>query len=455
MKNIKYLNLLVFGLPLFCFTSCKKYLDAKPNISLEIPNTVADLQAILNYGVHGSTTAQIGSDDYYTPYPQWQSINGTFNQDNYYWNLPNLQSSNGDWEILYSDIFNQNVVLDNISTVSLGNQSADTRDQVKAQALFNRAFLFFEVEKIFGQPYKPATANTDLGICLRTTSSVTAPSSRATVQQSYNQIISDLRTGVAVLSQSVPAQNLATKQAAYDLLARVYLSMEDYKNALTAANSALAIQNKLLDFNTLNPSTTYPMPTPRTNNEIVFYTNPVGAGSLTSSHALVDTLLYASYSDNDLRKTIYFKHSALGGYTFNGGYEKNQEAYTFSGLATDELYLIKAECEARAGNVNNAAMNDLNALLVTRWKAGTFVPYTAASATDALNQILLERRKELIWRGIRWDDLRRLNQDPNYAVTLKRNLNGIVYSLPPDDPHYAFLLPPDVIQLGGVPQNPR
>jgi hypothetical protein len=100
-------------------------------------------------------------------------------------------------------------------------------------------------------------------------------------------------------------------------------------------------------------------------------------------------------------------------------------------------------------------MNDLNTLLMTRWKTGTFVPYQAANADDALQQILTERKKELLFRGTRWADLRRLNKDSKFAMTLTRIINGVTYTLPPNDPRYAMPIPDNEISLSGIPQNAR
>jgi hypothetical protein len=124
-------------------------------------------------------------------------------------------------------------------------------------------------------------------------------------------------------------------------------------------------------------------------------------------------------------------------------------------LATDEIYLIRGECYARAGN-KDAALTDLNTLMIKRWKNnGTWVPFTATDANDALGKILTERRKELCFRGTRWSDLRRSNKEAQFAITLTRVVNLQTYTLPPNDQRYVLPLPPDVIRLTGMPQNPR
>jgi hypothetical protein len=84
-----------------------------------------------------------------------------------------------------------------------------------------------------------------------------------------------------------------------------------------------------------------------------------------------------------------------------------------------------------------------------------FVPITADNETKALKIILEERRKELVTRGLRWSDLRRLNMDPRFQVTLERTYNGEIYQLLPDDKRYTFPIPQDEIDRSGLEQNDR
>jgi hypothetical protein len=124
------------------------------------------------------------------------------------------------------------------------------------------------------------------------------------------------------------------------------------------------------------------------------------------------------------------------------------------------MYLIRAECLARGGD-KTAAMNDLNTLLRARWAkdpitgASLYVDQTAIDADNALRIILNERRKELVLRATRWIDLRRLNQDPRFAITLTRNIAGQIYTLPPNDKKYVYPIPDNEIRLSGLQQNPR
>jgi len=93
--------------------------------------------------------------------------------------------------------------------------------------------------------------------------------------------------------------------------------------------------------------------------------------------------------------------------------------------------------------------------LAKRWLTGYFIPLSVATPNEALEIILQERRKELVFRGLRWFDLKRLNKDPRFAVTLKRVIEDKEYILPPNDNKYLFPIPSAVIEMTGIKQNPR
>lgn len=116
------------------------------------------------------------------------------------------------------------------------------------------------------------------------------------------------------------------------------------------------------------------------------------------------------------------------------------------------MYLIKSECEARTGNTGYA-LEDLNALLGKRYSNATpYIPFTTTDAAILLQKILEERRKELLMRGLRWMDIKRLNKE-NANITLVRKAGGQTYTLPPNANYYALPIPTDIIQNSGIKQN--
>jgi hypothetical protein len=191
------------------------------------------------------------------------------------------------------------------------------------------------------------------------------------------------------------------------------------------------------------------------NKEVIFYSRTTSS-NLTAYLVGVraDSNLVASYVADDLRKSLFYSKNADNTFNFRGSYEGSANGFwVFDGIATDELYLIRAECAARAGE-KDAALTDLNSLLVTRWKTNLFTPFATATAPEALAIILTERRKELVHRGLRWTDLRRLNAE-GANITLKRVVNSVAYTLPPNDPRWVLLIPQEVLSLTNMPQNPR
>ncbi|MBO9572090.1 MAG: RagB/SusD family nutrient uptake outer membrane protein, partial [Chitinophagaceae bacterium] len=211
------------------------------------------------------------------------------------------------------------------------------------------------------------------------------------------------------------------------------------------ADSSLELNSVLLDYNLHTPVSTR-RSFSIANPEVIFNNIPY---SQQFSGLSVPADLFESYDDDDLRKEFFFQP---GTNVFRGGYSGAPTLFT--GIATDELLLIRAECRARAGLINEA-LNDLNTLLQNRYKTGEFTPLTAATAEEALALILTERRKELLFRGTRWTDLRRLNQEPGHEVTLTRVVDGITYTLAPNSPLYVFPIPENEIKLTNIPQNIR
>ena len=113
---------------------------------------------------------------------------------------------------------------------------------------------------------------------------------------------------------------------------------------------------------------------------------------------------------------------------------------------------MRGECLARLGQVG-AALENLNTLLLTRWNNA--VPYVPVAETDAavvVDRFLEERRKSLVYRGLRWMDIKRLNKE-NRQIILHRLIAGRSYTLEPNAPYYALPLPIDIIETAGIPQN--
>ena len=452
MRNLKIIYITFFAIAsFFIFPGCEKYLDKKPDLSLAVPSTLADLRALLDgETMNGHTAYQIvSSDDIFADDISWASFGSTL-KNVFIWENIEANSSS-EWSSPYRNIFYSNTVLDLLSKIKLNtDQERNESDHIKGSALFYRADNYFQLSQNFCEPYNATSADALLGLPLRLNNNVQEVETRANLKETYDQILFDLNEAFELLPEKVISKNRPSKVAAKALLARIYLSMELYDKALASANDALQMQSDLLTYSELpgNPSAIYIFP--RFNAEVIYHSQLNNYGKMRSM--FIDSTLISTYDTNDLRLSYYFINTNDGHKNFKNSYTGDYRI--FSGLATDELYLIKSECLARSNKITEA-IQTLNTFLETRWKPGTFVPYVTADADSALDIILNERRKSLVYRGQRWSDLRRLNNDTRTSTTIKRVINGVTYQLTPNDPKYVFLIPQNEIELSGIEQNPR
>lgn len=441
---------------LLLLSSCgKKWLDAKPDKSQVVPKSIKDFQALLDNSAlfninQSSGLGEIGAGDFYINLTAWESLFNVQEKSAYIWaNTENfyMGEQSIDWVNGYQRILNANIVLEGIEKVKPVSAEQQDWNNIKGSALFYRAFDFFNMAQEYCVSYKSTTASNDLGLPLRLEYDVNVKVKRSNLQQTYERITSDLLTAAELLSTKPQYKTRPSKEAAYALLARVYLVMENYEKAGIYADKALQIQSDLLDYSKLNTGASFPLA--RFNTEVIFH-SVFNYGVLLPTRLIVEPALYSAYEVNDCRRNLFFT-IGTNGITYKGSY--NGDRNMFGGLATDELYLIRAEVKARNGELP-AALIDLNHLRRNRWKSN----YKDLQSTDAnvvLGDILQERRKELLFRGIRWTDLRRLNKDSRFAVVMNRSLNGTTYTLQPNDKKYVFPIDEEEIRLSGIEQNER
>jgi tetratricopeptide (TPR) repeat protein len=435
--------------------SCKKdWLNQKPDSNQTVLQSLADFQTLLdNPNIYVSNyLGEVGGDNYFIPEESLSSLMAA-DIHQYLWAYDGYGvSSNTMWTLFYNNTFSVNTILSGLSVITPDSGNSQLYNRVYGAALFWRGFYFNELAQAFCKAYDAATANSDPGIPLRLEANISSMVDRGTVKQTYDRIISDLKESIHYLPLSQDYKTRPTRWAAYAVLARVYLSMGDYGDALKYADSAIYLNSNLLDYNTI-ANRNSGLPDFTQNPEVVLHCVSLTT-DLDASTARIDTILYASYSKNDLRKSLFFKALDTDLYSFQGSYDGGTTGHLFSAPATDEIYLVRAECYARAGNVSNA-MNELNSLLIRRFQTGTFNGYTAGNPADALRLIVTERRKELIMRLTRWTDLRRLNKDTRFATTITRIYHGQTYRLAPTSNWYVWPIPDDEILYSGITQNPR
>lgn len=444
---MKYIHLCRIALAIIVLSSCgRDYLDIKPKGKV-IPSVYKDYRLLLNdaytlptsYGADEWITDDV---EFYDPKGLTYLGNSTFKLHTWQNNVYVSNDDDDMWNDLYKQIYLANVVLNGMKTVTDG--AVTERNQVIGEALVHRAFAYFSLVNLYGKQYDATTAAKDLGVPLLLVPTTDQKLNRASVQAVYDQVFADLNQAVTLLGQTSTTYFEPSLASAYGVLARAALATGKYQDAMAAANAALAIRNKLTDYNQFaNNHTSFPINS--ANPETLLMKLADNSYSWFSISKDLQTVFKDSL--NDLRYQILFTSTTdpMRGYLYYYGEFLSFDTRNL-GPTVAEMYLVKAECEARSGDAN-AAMNDMNTVRQARILKASYQPVTAASADEALVKVLEERRRELCFRGMRLFDLKRLNKDPKFAKTLHHSYNGKQYDIQPNSPMYLFPIAPKLRQL--------
>jgi len=363
---------------------------------------------------------------------------GTFNTYREVWGKSLLTTNpnvSGMWGAGYNAINIVNSVLANISKVNTADQN-----RVKGEALFIRGAMHFELVRFYAKDYTDGNPATNPGIPVVTTPTnstdeITKPS-RNSVQDVYKAVIADLTEAENLL----PLENgvYATKSAAAGILSRVYLQKADYAGARDAANRGIQnAKNKGLLANFMdnfNQSTNTPedifaiqvSDQDGTNNLQLFYSvSTFGArdGDVEVNQKHLN--LYEAGDDRatvtddpdlpDFNTAFYFKFGAFRTTKFRDLYTNVKV------IRLAELYLTRAEANYRLGTTVGATpLNDVNLI---RRRAGL----GNLAAITSVDQIYLERRRELAFEGFGIHDAKRFKRTID---GLPWNDNKLVFPIP-------------------------
>lgn len=417
--------------------ACNKKLDVQPQnqITPDQIKTSSDVLAILAGGyAQMQNSAAFGEKFIDIPdliASQDQVIfRGTFST---YKNIYQLQvtATNGVcsdmWGNGYQLIAIANTVLDKISIV-------DTTVQANtiAQAKFIRAATYFYLVNLFAKPYSDGAAATNLGVPLTTApvyqyDSVKDKLARSTVQQTYAQIVADLKDAFAKDNTYYPAEAL---------LAKVYLVMGDYADAAAAADDVISNGGYQLadtyakEFNNSGATNedifsiaqTSQSNAGTTDNGInTFYAPQQGLpiGYLGGRGDILTDSAYFTYFDdaNDFRQTYFTLGTSIAGVkgTYANKWQKFYSEIPIIRLA--DMYLTRGEANLHLGT--GTPNDDIN-IVRARAKAG---PLSGATIQDFVD----ERFREFAFEGDRFFTLKRLKMD----------VSGVPY----DDPTLILPLP--------------
>jgi starch-binding outer membrane protein, SusD/RagB family len=434
----KHILTLCFPALFLMISACSDFLDAKPNKSLAIPDNLDDMEALFNNNSEINAEPVIpllAADEYFTndggilSYQQWQR--GIYLWDE---NPFDLEERVTEWLIPYRNIFNANLILTSVDGVA-GN--VERKKTLKGTAYFIRAYSLYVIAKIFVPEFRNSINDNNKYIPIPKSPNQNDQSQIGTINEVYQMIIGDLMDALEYLPENRDFPTLPSKKAANALLARLYLDTENYESAHAYSDKTLASGINLMDFNELNLNLQNPFTL--FNEEVIYFSRLMSYSFNTSPQTIINPELLNLYEENDLRKQAYFITRPQGNINFTGSYTGTSQF--FSGLATDEILLIRAESSLRTGNLIEA-LEDLNLLLSKRYQKDNFEAFHSTEYKEILTRVLEERRKELVFRGLRWADIKRMNNDPDFQITLRKSIEGEEYILEPQSPRYIFPVPP-------------
>jgi hypothetical protein len=438
-------------LALLPLVSCKKYLEKEPKVQTDI-KTADQLDALLNNPTSPSSisaydgtnsTAAYSTDDTEIPtdvYKAYPTAFGIANLYYYVFDVDNIVGATSDalWNGEYKKIFIANVILANVDKVT---GSVAQKDRIKADAYFARAYSYWNLVNYYCLPYAAANMQSK-GLTLKKTTDYAESLKRATLQETYDFILSDINSAQALIPDG-DVQALMrwriTKPALNAFLSRYYLFTGDYAKSLQYANSALtSTVTKLVDYNTIPAGISMSYTNPTATLKFTVYNDWTATNFLywdefyytrytytSAQNWTPSTNLLSLYdTSNDLRYLLFMIPN--GGRRFSV-ITPSIFRYTFfsdgrylpTGPTISEILLNKAEAAARTGDVATA-MTAVNLLRAKRLK--TYVALTAIDKADALTKVLQERRRELPF-SFRWWDIRRfsVNDDPSDDVVVTHN----------------------------------
>ncbi|WP_026951026.1 RagB/SusD family nutrient uptake outer membrane protein [Algoriphagus mannitolivorans] len=363
------------------------------------------------------------------------------------------------WRQDYLIIARTNQILALIDDV---NFDAAAKANVKGQALFLRAFAYFELARYFGKVplhLTPVASREEAALPLAEEAEV------------YAQIISDLTAAIPLLpDKSKQEPGRATEGSARTLLGNVYINLKRWADAeqvltpvvTSGRYSLMSTYDMAFSKNTSNKNNAESVfevqylegaAGLQGNFMYQFMPRPISAAELqpimgTSNPQNIDGEgnniptpdIIAAYEPGDKRKDISIGYVTLSGsfrtnkvYPYIKKYQSNHSQHNNHGMNWPvyryaEVLLFLAEASNEQGKTG-AAVGFLNQI---RTRAG--LPATTATSQTALREaIFKERRVELAFENKRWFDIQRTDRIQEIIIPYGQRIvaNPLDYYYPP------------------------
>lgn len=324
----------------------------------------------------------------------------------------NSSSTSGLWNYAYYTIASVNNVINNLAGKETSDVTTQDLNNLEGEALFLRALSYFDLLRIYAQPYTYAPQS--LGVPLVYVVDKDALPARNTVAECFDQVVKDLLKAESLMDKDYSRDgvtdpySVASVSAIQALLSRVYLYMGEWQKSADYATKV--IDSGLFEMYTKDQLPSIWGKDASKGSEVIFevfgsekneyneywediswLTRPDGYADVASTADLRDL-----YEEGDVRGTLFQSHKNAPDHFWTTKYTAKDPTMrpSFADIVVlrlSEMYLNRAEALAHGAQIAGATA-DADLLMITSNRG-------ASPVTATLENILLERRKELAFEG--------------------------------------------------------
>lgn len=325
------------------------------------------------------------------------------------------------WNTAYLTINEANYVIAGSQEVEGVSQAV--RDRLRGEGLFQRGHVYFDLARTYGyEPGREVDGFTESAIIRTEPTRDLADADlrpRSSNSEVYARAVADLEEAADLLSSDDRGVYYANYPAANALLARIHLYLENWQEAIDYADEALSSTSVEMD-NSEEAFLDNPFDQSPPNSESIYelnidpveeslgsnvglcpYTNPRHWHDVIPSQNLLDI-----FDENDYRRHLFAEADDGFAYTLKWNCSTGNVDDNVPLIRIAELYLIKAEAHAELDQLPQALEN-LEILQTARG----LDPFVSSDANEIIDEIMVERRRELNFEGHRFYDLKRRAMD--------------------------------------------
>jgi len=417
MKKFRYIAIVL--LVIFSMGCSEDFIDRRPQTSMSEDLALSNFNNI-QLSLNGAYAPLYGVDYYGRDFVATAAIKGgnaiksvDYNSGRfpaeYNWNN-NPATTSGVLLNGYEIISAANNVLNALDGFNEPGVTQADINQVKGEALFLRALAYFDLTRMYCQPYSYAKDNPEtLGMPIMRETKVGKPSRDPLLDVYDNLIVPDLLAAEEIIGdpgRGATSKAFASKEVVQALLAKVYLYMEEWQNAADYATDVINSE-KYSMFTEDNYTDVWGQ---NDGSEVIFMVYGDATGSYWPGYDEIGYILdpeggygdvaasndlLSLYESGDVRLDMFSSYSsATETWTLKYPGKSQIRENNIPILRLSEMYLIRAEAVRRGASGN--AVNDYNMVRTNRG----LDPVTSVDMQDIYD----ERRRELCFEAnALWD----------------------------------------------------